>query len=106
MINSCNDENFENEVINSDIPVIVDFWAEWCQPCKQFAPSFEDLANDFVGKIKFVKFNIDEAPETPTKYGVRGIPNLILFNNGEIVDSKVGAISKELLADWLNDNIK
>jgi thioredoxin 1 len=102
MITNSDDNSFELDVLNSDIPVVVDFWAEWCGPCKILGPIFEELASKFKGKIKFVKFNIDESPEVPTKYGVRGIPNLILFNGGKNVDSKVGAIPKNALEEWLN----
>lgn len=101
MIVYANDNNFDEKVLKSEIPVVVDFWAEWCGPCKILGPVFEDLAEKYQGKIRFVKFNIDESPETPTKYGVRGIPNLILFKGGKNIDSKVGAIPKAALDEWL-----
>ena len=105
MIISSNDSNFENDVLKSDIPVVIDFWAEWCGPCKLLLPVFEELSEKYKGKIKFVKFNIDDSPEVPSKYGVRGIPNLIMFKDGKNVDSKVGAIPKNALEEWLESHI-
>ncbi len=105
MIISSNDSNFENDVLKSDLPVVIDFWAEWCGPCKLLLPIFEELSEKFKGKIKFVKFNIDDSPEVPSKYGVRGIPNLIMFKDGKNVDSKVGAIPKNALEEWLESHI-
>jgi thioredoxin 1 len=105
MIISSNDSNFENDVLKSDIPVVIDFWAEWCGPCKLLLPVFEELSEKYKGKIKFVKFNIDDSPEVPSKYGVRGIPNLIMFKDGKNVDSKVGSIPKNALEEWLESHI-
>ena len=105
MIISSNDSNFENDVLKSDIPVVIDFWAEWCGPCKLLLPVFEELSEKYKGKIKFVKFNIDDSPEVPSKYGVRGIPNLIMFKDGKNIDSKVGAIPKNALEEWLESHI-
>ena len=99
------DENFENEVLGSDTPVLVDFWAEWCPPCKAIAPVLEDLSGEMSGKIKIAKLNIEENPQAPTKYGVSSIPTLIVFKGGEIVSQNVGAMAKQDLEKWLNDNI-
>ena len=99
------DENFENEVLGSDTPVLVDFWAEWCPPCKAIAPILEDLSGEMAGKVKIAKLNIEESPLAPTKYGVRSIPTLIVFKNGEIVAQNVGAMAKPDLQKWLNDNV-
>ncbi|MBL6785637.1 MAG: thioredoxin [Rickettsiales bacterium] len=105
MVTASNDNDFQKDVLDSEIPVVVDFWAEWCGPCKIFLPVFEELSAKYKDKIKFVKINIDESPEVPTKYGVRGIPNLILFKDGKNVDSLVGAVPKNSLEDWLNSHI-
>ena len=92
------DSSFETDVIKANKPVLVDFWAEWCGPCIQIAPALEELASEYGEKLTVAKVNIDENPETPTRYGVRGIPTLILFKNGEISATKVGAASKSKLA--------
>lgn len=97
------DDNFESEVLKSDLPVLVDFWAEWCGPCKTLLPVVEELAGEMSEKIKVVKINIDEAPEAPTKYGVRGIPTLMIFKNGEVVDTRVGGMPKTQLEEWVTD---
>ena len=99
------DSSFETEVIKSNKPVFVDFWAEWCGPCIQIAPALEELASEYGEKLTVAKVNIDENPETPTRYGVRGIPTLILFKNGEIAATKVGAASKSKLAEWIDTAI-
>ena len=91
------DKNFSAEVLNSDLPVLVDFWATWCAPCRSISPIVEDLAKEFMGKVKVAKLNIDENPGTPSQYGVRGIPTLILFKGGKIVDQIVGAVPKNRL---------
>jgi len=95
------DENFEAEVLKADEPVLVDFWAEWCGPCKSLSPLVDELADEMQGKIKVVKVNIDEAPEAPTKYGVRGIPTLMIFKGGEVVDTRVGGMPKSQLSEWV-----
>lgn len=95
------DENFESEVLNADAPVVVDFWAEWCGPCKQLAPLVDELADEMSGKVKVVKINIDESPEAPTKYGVRGIPTLMVFKGGQVVDTRVGGMPKSQLTEWV-----
>ena len=99
---NVSDADFENEVLKSNEPVMVDFWAEWCGPCKALSPIVDEVANEIAGKMKVVKVNIDENPEAPTKYGVRGIPTLMVFKGGELVDTKVGGMSKTQLNDWLN----
>lgn len=99
------DENFEAEVLKADGPVVVDFWAEWCGPCKALSPLVDELATDMDGKVKVVKINIDEAPEAPTKYGVRGIPTLMIFNGGEVVDTKVGGMPKSQLTEWVEGKV-
>ena len=91
------DATFETEVISADQPVLVDFWAEWCAPCKVIAPIVEDLSNEYDGRFKFVKLNVDDSPETAAKYGVRGIPTLLIFHRGQPVDQLVGAVPKNVL---------
>lgn len=105
MANAVKDETFEAEVLQSDVPVLVDFWAEWCGPCKALAPVIDDLANELSDKVKIVKLNIEDAPEAPTKYGIRGVPTLILFKGGEIVDTRVGGLPKDQLKAWIEGNI-
>ncbi|NBW40077.1 thioredoxin [bacterium] len=96
------DSNFEQEVLESSLPTLVDFWAPWCGPCKSIAPILEELASEFDGKVKIVKMNVDENPSTPSQYSVRGIPNLVLFKGGEVIDQIVGAVPKEQLSDAIN----
>jgi thioredoxin 1 len=99
------DVTFEDEVINSKTPVVVDFWADWCAPCKMIAPIVEDLANEFDGKVKFAKVDVDSNPKTATTYGIRGIPTLLIFVNGSPVDQVVGAVSKSVLTKRLEDAV-
>lgn len=98
---NVSDDSFESEVLKADGPVMVDFWAEWCGPCKALSPIVDEVANEMAGKIKVVKVNIDENPNAPTKYGVRGIPTLMIFENGELKETKVGGMSKSQLTEWL-----
>lgn len=102
---AVSDASFENDVLKSDIPVLLDFWAEWCGPCRMIAPILEEVAVMYVNKLKIAKINIDENPETPSKFGVRGIPTLMLFKNGGIEATKVGALTKAQLIDFLNSHI-
>ncbi|QUX92936.1 thiol reductase thioredoxin [Marinomonas sp. A3A] len=99
------DAQFAEEVLNSDIPVIVDFWAPWCGPCKMIAPVLEDVAAEYAGKVKVVKLNVDENTETAPKYNVRGIPTLLIVKGGEVVATKVGAVSKSQLVEFVNSAI-
>ena len=99
------DAGFEQDVLGSAKPVLVDYWAEWCGPCKMIAPILEDIAEEYDGRVTIAKLNIDENPATPPKYGIRGIPTLMLFKNGAVEATKVGALSKSQLAAFLDSNI-
>ncbi len=99
------DSTFDTEVLKSDIPVVVDFWAEWCGPCKQIGPALEELSNSYAGKVKIVKVNVDDNPGTPSQLGVRGIPALFLFKDGKVVSNKVGAAPKAALQSWIDGAI-
>ena len=101
MVLPVTDDQFENEVLQADGPVLVDFWAEWCGPCKSLMPLVEEMANEMGDKVKVVKVNIDESPNTPSKYGVRGIPTLMLFRDGQVTETKVGGMSKSDLTNWV-----
>jgi thioredoxin 1 len=99
------DSNFEQEVLNSDTPVLVDFWAEWCGPCRMIGPIVEEIANEYTGKAKIGKMNIDLNPATPMKYGVRSIPTLLVFKNGEVVDKIVGAVPKTSITSKIDNQL-
>ena len=99
------DDSFQNEVLESAEPVLVDYWAEWCGPCKMIAPLLTEIASEYQGKVKVAKLNIDENPQTPPKYGIRGIPTLMLFKDGNIEATKVGALSKSQLTAFIDTNL-
>ena len=99
------DDTFDTEVRQSDLPVVVDFWAEWCGPCKQIGPALEELSEELDGKVKIVKVNVDENPNSPGQLGVRGIPSLFLFKDGEIVSNRTGAAPKAALQNWIETSI-
>ena len=100
-----NDENFDSEVLKSSKPIVVDFWAEWCGPCKMIGPILEEISDEMTNEVKIVKHNIDEEPNTPTKYGIRGIPTMLLFKAGELKATKVGATTKSNIVSWIKENI-
>jgi len=102
---TISDSSFDADVIKSDLPVLVDFWAEWCGPCRMIAPLLDELADEYAGKVKVCKMNVDENAEVPAKFGVRGIPTLLLFVNGEIKAQQVGAVSKNQLREFVDANV-
>ena len=99
------DESFEEEVLQSERPVLIDYWAEWCGPCKMIAPVLDEIATEYSDRLKVVKLNIDDNPQTPPKYGIRGIPTLMVFKNGQVEATKVGAVSKAQLTAFLDENL-
>jgi thioredoxin 1 len=99
---STNDKTFAQDIASSKTPVMIDFWAEWCGPCKQIGPTLEEISEEKKDSVTIFKLNIDENPETPQKYGVRGIPTLMIFNNSELIDTKVGSLPKNAIIDWLD----
>ena len=99
------DESFEEEVLQSEQPVLIDYWAEWCGPCKMIAPVLDEIATEYSDRLKVVKLNIDDNPQTPPKYGIRGIPTLMVFKNGQVEATKVGAVSKAQLTAFLDENL-
>jgi thioredoxin 1 len=102
---NTSDATFESDVLKSDKPVLLDFWAEWCGPCKMIAPILDELAGDYADRLQIAKLNIDENPQTPPKFGIRGIPTLILFKNGAVEAQKVGAVSRSQLAAFLDSHL-
>ena len=99
------DDNFDNEVLGSAEPVLVDYWAEWCGPCKMIAPVLDEICDEYDGRVKIAKLNIDDNPNTPPRYGIRGSPTLMLFKNGEVEATKVGAVSKSQLTAFIDSNL-
>lgn len=104
-IHEISDQSFEQDVLQSDTPVLVDYWAEWCGPCKAMTPVLQEIASDYSDRIKVAKLNIDDNPDTPPRYGIRGIPTLMLFKDGNVEATKVGAVSKSQLAAFIDSNI-
>ena len=104
-IQRVTDDTFEPEVLKSDTPVLVDYWAEWCGPCKSIAPILDEVAKEYEGRLKIAKINVDENQQTPAKFGIRGIPTLMLFKNGELAATKVGALSKAQLTAFIDSHL-
>ena len=99
------DDSFEQSVVNAAVPVVVDYWAEWCAPCRQIAPALEEIAAEMEGRVTIAKMNVDENPQTPSKFGVRGIPTLMLFKGGEVASTKIGALPKGKIKEWIESAI-
>ncbi|MEI8304121.1 MAG: thioredoxin TrxA [Burkholderiales bacterium] len=104
-ITHVSDKSFEQDVLKADKPVLVDYWAPWCGPCKQIAPILEELSRDYDGRLQIAKIDVDDNPETATRYGIRGIPSLLLYKGGEVIATKVGAVSKSQLAQFLDSHL-
>ena len=103
--NPTSDNTFDDDISSSNLAIIVDFWAEWCGPCKQIGPILEEISEEKKDKLKILKLNIDHNPKTPQKYGVRGIPTLMLFKDGNLIDTKVGSLPKSALNDWIDSHL-
>ena len=104
-VNHITDDSFEQAVVNAEVPVVVDYWAEWCAPCRQIAPALEEIASELEGRVNIAKMNVDENPQTPSKFGVRGIPTLMLFKGGEVASTKIGALPKGKIKEWIESAI-
>lgn len=102
---TVSDDSFDQDVLKASEPVVVDFWAEWCGPCKQIAPALEEISQEMGDRVKVAKLNIDENPMTPSKFGVRAIPTLIIFKDGEVAGTQMGAMTKRKLIDWINESL-
>ena len=102
---AISDESFEVDVLQSDKPVLVDFWAEWCGPCKQMSPHLEAVSEDMAGKVKVAKINVDENPMVASKYGIRGMPTLMVFKDGKVAATHLGAMSKQAISDWIKQSV-
>jgi thioredoxin 1 len=102
---TVSDDTFETEVLNADELVVVDFWADWCGPCKAMAPALDEVAEEMAGKVKVVKVNLDDGPNSSAKYGVRAVPTLMVFKNGEVADTRTGALPKSSLQDWISSHV-